>query len=445
MKYSAPSRRRFLSQLLTGCVTAGLCAKGFNRVHAAGNRPPNILLILADDVGREVLGCYGGTTYETPHLDALARTGMRFTHGYAMPVCHPSRMCLMTGTYPFRMNNPAWGQFPRHAEDQTIAHVLKRAGYATAVAGKWQLTLLKSDPQHPKRLGFDESCLFGWHEGPRYYAPLLWQNGQIREDIADRYGPDVYCDFLTEFMDRNKDRPFFAYYSMALCHDVTNDLEAPVPFAPGKDRYDSYGEMVAAMDQRVGRLVAELEERGLRENTLVLFVADNGTPSRPIAGVEGNEFLREPVISTMGELKVPGGKGQTTDWGTRVPWIANWPGTVQAGQVSNDLVDLTDLLPTVAELAGTPIPTDAGLDGKSFSNALHGRAPGSRTWVYSEHKTHRCVRDQRYRLYADGRFYDAEADPFEKSPLDTDSLETPVSEAYKMLSDTLNLLLTSAQ
>ena len=128
--------------------------------------PPNILLILAADVGREVLGSYGGTSYETPHLDDLATTGMRFDHTYSMPVCHPSRISLLTGRYPFQVGNPEWGTFPRASETQTVAHSLKDAGYATAIAGKWQLTLLKDDPDHPHRLGFDEYCLFGWHEGP---------------------------------------------------------------------------------------------------------------------------------------------------------------------------------------------------------------------------------------------------------------------------------------
>ena len=135
--------------------------------------PPNILLIMADDVGVDVLGCYGGQSYKTPRLDELAATGMRFTHCYSMPVCHPTRIALMTGRYPMHLNNPRWGAFPKEAESQTFAHVLKKAGYATAVAGKWQICMMRDDLDHAQRLGFDESCLFGWHEGPRYHSPMI--------------------------------------------------------------------------------------------------------------------------------------------------------------------------------------------------------------------------------------------------------------------------------
>ena len=130
-------------------------------------------------------------------------------------------------------------------------------------------------------LGFDESCLFGWHEGPRYHSPYIYQNGKLLKDLEDSYGPDVYVDFLIDFMRRNKETPFFAYYPMALCHDVTDDLKDPVPFGPD-GHYDSFKTMIEAMDVRVGRLIDSLDELGLRENTVVLFTTDNGSPVRSI-------------------------------------------------------------------------------------------------------------------------------------------------------------------
>ena len=133
---------------------------------APADRQPNIVLVLVDDVGREALGCYGGTSYKTPSIHRLAAGGVRLTHAYAMPVCHPTRICLLTGQYPFRLGNPLWGSFPPQAERRTLAQVLKNAGYATAVVGKWQLALLKDDLDQLCRMGFDEYCLFGWHEGP---------------------------------------------------------------------------------------------------------------------------------------------------------------------------------------------------------------------------------------------------------------------------------------
>jgi arylsulfatase A-like enzyme len=132
---------------------------------------------------------------------------------------------LLTGEYPFRLGNPAWGTFPADAELRTIAQVVKSAGYATAVVGKWQLSLLKDDFGQPGRLGFDEYCLLGWHEVPWYYQPHIWQNGQRRTDVSDRYGPDVIFEYLSDFIARHKRRPFFAFYSMTLCHSETNDLE----------------------------------------------------------------------------------------------------------------------------------------------------------------------------------------------------------------------------
>jgi len=380
---------------------------------------PNILLILADDVGREVLGSYGGTSYPTPHLDRLARTGLRFEHAYSMPVCHPSRICLMTGRYPFRLGHPVWGTFPDRWEERTLPQILKRAGYATAIAGKWQLTLLREDPEHPFRLGFDQYCLFGWHEGPRYYEPLIWQNGRIRPDVREEYGPDVYVRFLTEFMERHRPGPFFAFYSMALCHDVTDDLEHPVPFGP-RGRYDSYREMVEAMDQRVGRLVDALDRLGLREKTLIFFTTDNGTPKRSIITARNGKLIREQVSSRMGERIIPGGKGDLTDAGTRVPTIANWKGTLPQGKSTEAMMDFSDLLPTLAELAGAEIPSAQTLDGTSFAPLLRGEPGKGRDWVFAEHRGRSWVRTRDWKLYRDGRFFQMTADPDETQSVASD-------------------------
>lgn len=392
---------------------------------------PNILLILADDVGQEVLGCYGGQSYATPHLNELARTGMKFTHAYSMPVCHPSRVALMTGKYPFRHGQVAWGDFPRAEEGHTFAAHLRQAGYATAIAGKWQLRLLKDDPDHPRRLGFEQWDLFGWHEGPRYYEPLIYRNGQVRSDTLGHYGPDLYASSVIEFMKANRERPFLAYYSMALAHEVTDDLERPVPHGPF-GRYDSYAEMVAEMDRLVGRLVAALNALQLRERTLILFLADNGTPHELIIRADGQQLITEPVVSRRNGLDIPGGKKQLTDAGTNVPLIANWPGVIRPGQVVRDLVDFTDLLPTVLDLAGVPPASERMLDGLSFANRLRGTGAGTRTVAYCEEAVlpkpggvepdgvtsgRKWVRTQDWKLYNDGRLFHMAEDPDERYPL----------------------------
>lgn len=384
---------------------------------APHKRPPNILFILADDVGVETLGCYGGTSYPTPHIDALARSGLRFQHCYSMPVCHPTRITLLTGKYPFRLKHPRWGTFPREEEKTTVAQRLKRLGYATAIAGKWQLVLQKKDPLHPQRLGFDQSCLFGWHEGPRYYDPLIYQNGTIRTDTNGKYGPDLYVAFLADFMRQNKDRPFFAYYSMALCHDVTDDLKEPVPFVPGKNRYETYAEMMHQMDRHVGQIVAAVDRLGLSRNTIILFTGDNGTSASHIHTARKGKYVRTPVYSEWHGKKVRGGKGSLRDGGTHVPLLVRWSGVIPAGTVTEDLVDMSDFLPTFVELAGGKLPAGESLDGQSFARRLRGEGPAPRRWAYAEGRGRYWLRTQRWKLYHDGRLFDLHKDPQEKRPV----------------------------
>ncbi|REJ87357.1 MAG: Cerebroside-sulfatase [Planctomycetota bacterium] len=378
---------------------------------------PNFLIILADDVGRDAVGCYGGQSYPTPHIDALAETGLRFDHGYVMPSCHPTRITLLSGKYPFRTGHARWGSYPSDEENRTFAARLREAGYATAVAGKWQLSLLTKNPDQPHRMGFDEYCLFGWHEGPRYWQPMLIQNGTIRDDVADRYGPDVYVEFLTEFIENHREVPFLAYYPMALCHDVTDDLDEPVPYGPGKDRYEDYAEMMREMDERVGQIVAVLDRLDLREDTMILFLGDNGTPARSIIRAEDGKYIREPVYSETTWGRVQGGKTQLTDSGTRVPWIVNWPGHVEAGGVTDALVDASDLLPTLLELAGVDLEDSGAIDGQSFARTLTDPTHSARDWVFAEARGKSWVADQRWKLYTDGRLFDRNADPLEKAPV----------------------------
>ena len=398
------------------------------------DRPPNILFILADDVGREALGCYGGTSYRTPELDALAKSGIRYRQCYSMLVCHPTRVCLLTGRYPFRLGSPTrWGDFPREAEGHTVAHVMKKAGYATAIAGKWQLAMLKNDPDHPHRLGFDAYCLFGWHEGPRYFQPMIYENGSVRKDVQRRYGPDVYCDFLIDFMKRNRDKPFFAFYSMALCHAVTDDLDHPVPVGP-QGRYESFHEMIEAMDVRVGSLVAALDKLHLRERTLVLYAADNGTPKEIYIDAKEGELVSEGFVTKMGDLTVRGGKTDFTDWGTRVPTIASWPGTIAPGQVVDDLMDFSDVLPTFAELGGATLPVGVSLDGHSFAGRMLGRPSYQpRPWVSSGRDRNYWVRTHRWKLYRDRRLFDMATDPFEVTPIGVAGQSPAAAAARKQL------------
>lgn len=422
---------RISSSFLIGLL--GLALKSFSVAVLADTDKPNILFILADDVGQEVLGCYGGESYPTPNLDSLATEGQRYNHCYSMPVCHPSRTTLLTGRYPCDLKNAAWGSFPVAEESKTMAHTLRNAGYTTAIAGKWQLVLQGTDVNHPEKLGFDHSCLFGWHEGPRYHSPYLWQDGRKREATSDKYGPNVYTDFLINVMSEASSQPFFAFYSMALCHDVSDDLESPVPYPPGKQRYLSYAEMVSSMDQQIGKLLSALDRLNLRESTYVIFTGDNGTASRSIAHASQDPvtkkwtYHREEVWSMAKGQRIRGGKGSLKDTGTRVPLIVSRPGIVHPGIV-DDLVDFSDFLPTFAALAGAKKPNGL-LRGTSFAPRMQFNQPSPKPFAYAESRRGRSwVRTQRWKLYRDGTFYDLSQDPEERHDLSQANPLSPLTQ-----------------
>ena len=356
-------------------ATLALCAAALlGTAHAA--EKPNVILILADDVGYEALGCYGGETYPTKHLDALAKGGLQAMHCYSMPVCHPTRIAVLTGRYPLNVNSPKWGSFPAKLEKQTLAHAMKASGYSTVATGKWQLTLLKDDPLQPHRMGFDEYSVFGWHEGARYHEPMIYENGKVNTAAKQKFGPDVYREFIESFITKsvNKGKSFFAFYSMALCHDVTDDLDKPVPVSPS-GKYLSYAEMVAEMDRQVGLLTAFLDKKNLRENTVVIFTTDNGTPSRMYSHHLNGKLVKVPIFSQLNGGRIQGG--------------------------TDALIDMTDFFATSIQLAGAKV--DQPTDGISFLPVLHGKSP-KRTWAYSEHRGKWWVRDQRYKLHHDGKF-----------------------------------------
>jgi len=387
----------------------------------AATAKPNVLFILADDVGRDAIGCYGGESYATPVIDELARTGKKFEHCYSMAVCHPSRTCLLSGQYPARLKNPAWGSFPVEVESRALGSVMKAAGYATAVAGKWQMCLLKEDLDQPERLGFDEWALFGWHEGPRFRSPMIYHNGEVMKDTEGKYGPDLYVDFLIDFIKRQHKaaKPFFAYYPMALAHDVTDDIGEPVPFfADGK--WETFGEMVESMDRQIGRLVTALDELGVRDNTLIVYTTDNGSPKASYLTVdEDGKFVRPKVTSKYKGKVVVGGKGELTDWGTRVPLVANWPGKIIEGSRSDALIDFADFLPTFAELGEAPLArlsAGARLDGVSFLPTILGVEESGRAkpFAYAEHGGVQFVRNHDWKLYSTGSFYDLRNDADER-------------------------------
>ncbi|MEP5570115.1 MAG: sulfatase-like hydrolase/transferase [Halioglobus sp.] len=390
--------------------------------------PPNIILIFSDDVGAETIGAYGGESYQTPQIDELARSGVRFEYAHAQPLCTPSRVKIMTGRYNFR-NYDHFGYLD--SSEATLAHLLKRAGYSTAVAGKWQLYNNRfQDIQGslPADAGFDEHLVWqltNEEAGSRFWSPLLNHNGELIQHEAGTFGPDVINDYVLDYIGAHKSQPFFIYYPMLLAHDpwvTTPDMQDQAASDQAK-----FTAMMEYMDKLVGNVRQKLEQEGLAERTVILFIGDNGT-DRDIASYQRGKLVK-------------GAKGKTIDAGTRVPFIISGSTSFLRGAVSDVLVNLNDVLPTLAALAGAELPADYPGDGISLLPVLTGQQrtlPRDDIFIHYEPrwptaKPARYAFDRRWKLYQDGRFYDFVADPLEEKSLDTGSLTEEGEAAYLQL------------
>lgn len=413
----------------------------------AAERKPNIILIMADDVGWECFGSYGAEDYQTPHLDKLASEGIRFNHCYSTPICTPSRIKIMTGQYNFR-NYTHFGYL--NPKDKTFGHLLKSAGYKTAIAGKWQLNGIYSknagyqDSQRPLQAGFDESCLWQVTKGKthtngggeRFWSPPLEHNGTFisAQENAGKYGPDIMSDFVCDFIERHKDAPFFVYYPTVLVHDPfvatpdsIGDLQqtnkSPEDVARKKENFVA---MVNYMDKIIGKIVKKVEEVGQIENTIILFTADNGT--------------HKNITSSWKGQQITGGKGTTKDMGTRVPLIAYWKDRAPSGAVLDDMIDFTDFYTTFADAAGIRLNGDDPIDGRSFLPQLRGEKGNPRDWVLLHYQPYwgrfqgkQYVRNPLFKLYRDGRFYKVPQDLKEETNLAKGQLAEEEITAQQML------------
>jgi len=391
---------------LTSVLTAfAAFLLGANVTQAApANDQPNIIFIMADDMGYEALSSNGSESCKSPNLDKLAAKGVRFTNGFSNPICTPSRVKLMTGQYNVR-NYVKFGWLDR--EQTTFAHQLKAAGYATAIAGKWQLGRDKDSPQH---FGFEQSCLWqhtrsgrskdgGKTIDRRFVNPQLEFNGVEKDFTSGEYAPQICTDFICDFIDQNKKKPFLVYYPMILTHcpfDPTPDSTDWDPKRLGSTTYKGdrndpqrhFRDMVAYADKAVGQIVAQLEKSGVRDNTLIIFTGDNGTDT--------------PIVTPWNGTKVVGGKGTMSDTGTRVPLIVNWPvGIQQPGRVVDDLVEFTDMFPTICEVTGAKLPKNHPADGASIVPVLRNQADArKKDWIYIWYLKQVMVRNKQYSFLA---------------------------------------------
>ena len=371
---------------------------------------PNIILIMSDDVSPDLYGCYGNTQVHTPNLDRMAGEGVKFETAWATAMCAPTRAMILTGRYGFRTgfyHNSL--QIPQQDNSNDLlkyhhcfGKLLKQAGYATAIAGKWHCS--SSRPEGPDG-GFDEYCLWesvreinklpgspkfsGAFEDTqartttsRYWHPGIIQNHKLVETKPTDFGPDIYTDFLCDFMERKKDEPFLAYYPMVSPHGTREGITTtPLRGAVGQMGKSSAPEENAArfralneyIDVLVGRLWGKVEALGLQDRTILIYASDNGT-----------------AVTA---------KTRAVERGCRVPFIAYGAGIKKRG-TTQELTDLTDILPTLVDFAGAELPCDYEMDGQSLKPFLTGQTEAHREWIFSSIAASVLVRNRQYLLEA---------------------------------------------
>ena len=428
--------RKYLTLLLLlfGCQkieTSFKVATTGSDLKSAISNKPNIILIVGDDVGYELLSCNGGQSYETPNLDAMASAGVRYTNCYGSPDCATSRCMILTGKYNFR-NYTKWGFMD--TSNRTIGNMLQDAGYSTCYAGKWQLD--GYDPSI-RALGFEKYSIWDpgllADAGSRYKNPHIYQDGRFLPDSVtlNKYGDDWFSDYIFQFIDSSS-KPYFVYYSMSLCHNPFSpppDNKAFATWDPndeGNTRF--FDGMVRYMDGKIGQIIDSVDK-----NTVIIYVGDNGTPSSIYSLWNGDTII--------------GGKGETTVYGTHVPLISYRKG--YPSSTDSSLIDFTDFLPTLASIANIPVPNDYGVfDGISFYPP-----PSKREWIFCHFEPHprgirgdiaTWVQNKVYKRYGAqdtlgekmNRLYNIVLDPYEEHPIKR-SKETPeeqyIDSAFKAI------------
>jgi len=405
-------RRDFIKAVGFGAATMALpgCVYPDREItRITGNKTPNIIFILADDLGYAELGCYGQKKIRTPNIDKLTSEGMKFTQYYSgSPVCAPSRCALMTGKHTghaqirdnkqvggaegWKLGSTVGGQWPLAADTTTIPGILKNAGYTTGAFGKWGLGRVGTTGD-PNKQGFDH--FFGYicqRQAHTYYPNHLWRDGKIewleanKDGKEEVYSHDLIANEALGFIKDNKDKPFFLYVPFTIPHAAIQvpedslveykDKWTDPPYTGDKGYFPHpapracYAAMITRMDKDVGRIMSQLKELGLDGKTLVIFSSDNGPTFN---GGSDSAFFE-----SAGPLR--GLKGTVYEGGIRVPFIARWPGKIKQGTTSEQISAFWDFLPTCAELIGADVPND--IDGISILPTLLGRPEGQKRHKY---------------------------------------------------------------
>ena len=390
-------------------ITSLCCFIAFISMGMTANNPsdsmPNFLIVMVDDVSPHQFGCYGNTKVKTPNIDYLARTGVQFQTAWATPMCSPTRALLVTGRYPFRTGvwhndlrlectaETRWNWAQRHL---TFAQVLRAHGYKTALAGN---PMALGSSFYSDDVGFDEHCIraltladvpvgstfTGQFEGKynfpdakpvpsRYWHPCVIRNGSLLQTSESDFGPDLYTEFLTDFITRHPSVPFLAYYPMNLVHDMAGGgiPTTPVRGTPGTNKGGNLEDLIEYIDLLVGRLINCLDEVGVRENTVIIFTSDNGDSS--------------------------GRKMHANEYGPRVPFIMNSPDIIKKRGMTSALMEFSDIFTTLMDFSGADLPEGYHVDGKSMVPFLTGKSDSHRDSITSWIATAQMARTQKWIL-----------------------------------------------
>jgi arylsulfatase A len=386
----------------------------------AQNKKPNIIFVLADDLGIDGVSSYGADLFKTPEIDKLAKNGIRYTNAYTVPLCGPSRALILSGRYGFRtgaVNQDQTGEI-KPSEETLMPKILKTAGYTSSMIGKWgQL------PLGPAEFGFDDYLRFtgsGVFNNTAEKTHKYVLNGKDLVLKDNEYMPDLMHDHMVDFLSKHTKDPFYLYYSLVHVH---GEIKATPDTKPGTtDFKDLYTDNINYMDKLVGKLIHTLDSLKLRENTLIVFFGDNGTAGQAA------------VIGRVDGKKLIGKKGTMQEGGSLVPLIINWPGVIKTGSVSKNLVDAADFIPTFAEIAGASLPKDKKLDGISFAKQIKGAKGTTRDWIFTGLGNDWYVRSADWKLNRAGQLFDMRKAPFEE-------ILTPDSEDTKSIKEGLQKVL----
>lgn len=401
---------------------------------------PNIIFILADDFGRELLTAYGGKSYETPVLDKMSEHGLTFINTYATPMCAPSRMMFLTGQYNFR-NYSDWDEM--NFGLKTVADYLQDIGYVTGMAGKWHRGGWDLNPKGPEKAGFMHYSSYDYKKfhSNAFWGIDIWQNDELIKLGKHDSSSEFFNDYAINFIRENKDHPFFFYYAMNLVHrpflptPENENFDNPAVqevITKNQRSADYFTENVNYLDQLVERIIQTLEEEQLIDNTILIFTGDNGTDNVAEAENLYSEF-EDSFTSESINQRVKGGKYFPTELGVNVPLLIYAPGFIEVSQTINHPIDFTDMLPTFYDLGGGSV-NDLFTDGHSLAPLVVGGDYKPREWIYSYgnfennsskykdpitnlDKFYHVISDGSWKFYSNGRLFHIQNDRSEENEI----------------------------